>query len=300
MPRSKVSLSTPYRWLSEAWALCRANPALFLVAASAMLLIALLPALLQQVAATVLPRTLFVQVGIYVLFSLLLLPPVTGGFYRLAHGAQRGLPMQPRQLFDVLADGPAARRLVLVNLVFFFLMLLGVLMPVAAIGGAPLADWLRAMASLQPGTKVLPPMPEGVGTLFAGALLVGVLLSTARALAMAQASLSAVSPLRAVADGFRVALSNAGAFLLFYVPVAVLALFGFMALALVAVLIGAVLSLVSSALTYLLIMPVVLVVALAYYAMVFNFFYRAWRDTLAEDPTDATPAPPSDSHEIEV
>ena len=54
----------------------------------------------------------------------------------------------------------------------------------------------------------------------------------------------------------------------------------------VAVLIGAVLSLISPMLTYLLIVPVAVVVGLAYYALAFAFFYSAWRDTLAEGESE--------------
>ena len=160
----------PFRWLADALQLVRAHAGLFLVAASSMLLIALLPALLQSFAASVLPNTLFVQAGIFVLFTVLLLPPVTGGFYRLCDAAQRGQAVRPSQLFEVLADGPASARLVLVNLVFLLLLVLGVFMPVAAIGGAPLAEWMRemmivALAAQQPGgadaaAQALPPMPR--------------------------------------------------------------------------------------------------------------------------------------------
>jgi hypothetical protein len=299
MPPSEPSLSRPYRWLAEALQLCRAHLALFLVAASTMLLIALLPSLLPRIAASVLPGTLAVQVGTYVLFSVLLLPPVTGGFFRLAHDAQRGLPTRPMQIFAVLADGPASARLVLVNLVFLLLLVLGVIMPVAAIGGQPLAEWLRQIMTLAPGAKTFPPMPPGTGPLFGIALLATLLLNTAKELAMAQAALGNRPPLEAVADGFRVALRHSAAFLLFYVPMAILAFLGFMLVALVAVMVGAVLSLVAAPLAYLVIMPVAVAIGLGYYALVFAFFYRAWRDTLAPGD-DATTAPPPAPHGIEL
>lgn len=298
MPPSDPGLARPYRWLAEALQLCRAHLALFLVAASTMLLIALLPALLQRVAATVLPNTLLVQAAIYVLFSVLLLPPVTGGFYRLADAAQRGLTPRPSQLFDVLGDGPASARLVLVNLVFLLLLVLGVIMPVAAIGGAPLAEWLRQVMTLAPDSKTFPPMPPGTGPLFGAALLVTLLINTAKELAMAQAALSARPPLEAVADGFRIALRHAGTLLLFYVPMFLLAVLGFFLMALVAAVVGAVLSLVAQPLAYLVLMPVAVGIGLGYYALVFAFFYRAWRHTLSGDADDLPPIPPP--HGIEV
>ncbi len=298
----------PFRWLADALQLVRAHAGLFLVAASSMLLIALLPALLQSFAASVLPNTLFVQAGIFVLFTVLLLPPVTGGFYRLCDAAQRGQAVRPSQLFEVLADGPASARLVLVNLVFLLLLVLGVFMPVAAIGGAPLAEWMRemmivALAAQQPGgadaaAQALPPMPPGTGLLCSAALVLTLLINTAKELAMAQAALSSRAPLDAVADGVRVALRHAGAFLLFYIPACLMALLGFFALTLAAAIVAAMLGLVSTALAYLVIMLAAVAVVLAYYALVFAFFYRAWHATLAE--SEAPPAPPVATHGIEL
>ena len=297
----------PFRWLADALQLVRAHAGLFLVAASNMLLIALLPALLQSFAASVLPDTLAVQAGIFVLFTVLLLPPVTGGFYRLCDAAQRGQPVRPSQLFEVLRDGPASARLVLVNLVFLLLLVLGVFMPVAAIGGAPLADWMRqmmvaALAAQQPGAAasapVLPPMPPGTGLLFSAALVLTLLINTAKELAMAQAALTARAPLEAVADGVRVAGRHAGAFLLFYIPAVLMALLGFFALTLAAAIVAAVLGLVSSALAYVVVMLAAVAVGLGYYALVFAFFYRAWRATLAEG--EAPPLPPAATHGIEL
>ena len=238
MHKYKVSLGTPYRWLGEGFALCRAHPATFLGAASVMLVVSLLPALLNRLAASLLPDSLAVQGLIYIVFSLLLLPPIVGGFYRLAHATHRGEPVSARDVFAVLGDGPAVRRLVLTNLLFFFLLLLGVVVPVVALGGEELRSFLHALVSLERDATELPAMPEGLAPLLIGAALVGLLINTAKSLAMVQASLVERAPLQATGDGFRVALRNAAAFLLFYLPVAALAFVGFMVFALVAVLVG--------------------------------------------------------------
>ena len=301
MEKPPITLSTPYRWLGEALAMCRQHPAAFMGAASVLLLLGLLPAILQRVAASILPQTLFLQLLVYVLFSLLLLPPIVGGFYRLTHAARQGKAVTMWDLFPILSDGPAARRLVGTNLVFFFLLLLFVVAPVVALGGAELTAFLAALAALQPGATKLPTMPSGLVPLLVGAALVTLVINTAKELALAQASLGDRSPLAATADGFKVALRHAGTFLLFYLPVAALAFLGFMAFALVAVLIGALLSLISPMLTYLLIVPVAVLVGLAYYAVVFAFFYSAWRDTLAEGELDiASAGAQQAAHHIEA
>jgi hypothetical protein len=294
-----LGLGSPYRWLAEALALCRAHISLFLFAAATLLLVSLLPAILDRVAASLLPPTLLVQMVVYALFSLLILPPLTGGFYRLARATHQGRPVQPRQLFEVFEDGSAARRLVQTNLVFFFILLLGVAMPVAAIGGEPLADYLRELTTPAQGAKSLPTMPEGTAALLSGAMLLSLLIFTAKELAMCQASLSERSPMAAVGDGFRIAFSHAASFLLFYLPVAIIAFLGFLAMAMAAVVLGAALSLISPALTYLLIMPVAVAVGLGYFALVYAFFYRAWQDTLGGDAL-APPAEPQASHQIEL
>lgn len=298
MSKVKVTLGTPYRWLGEAFALCRAHPGTFLGAASVMLIVSLLPALLQRLAATFLPNSLFVQGLIYVVFSLLVLPPIVGGFYRIAQATHRGQPVSSRDVFAVLSDGPAMRRLIGTNLVFFFLLITFVLMPVVALGGEKLTAFLHALVSLQPGATQLPTMPEGLAPLLIGATLVAILINTAKALAMVQTSLTGATPLAATGAGFQVALRNVGAFLLFYLPVAALAFIGFMVFALVAVLVGAVLSLVNPLLGYLLVMPVAVLVGLAYYAVAFAFFYNAWRQTLADDASPVLP--PGGEHQIEV
>ena len=299
MEKPPVTFSTPYRWLSEALAMCRQHPAAFMGASSVLLVLGLLPTILQRVAASILPQTLVLQVLVYVLFSMLLLPPIVGGFYRLTHSARLGKPVTMWDLFPILSDGPAARRLVGTNLIFFFLLLALVVAPVVALGGKELTAFMAALAALQPGATKLPTMPSGLAPLLVAAALVTLVINTAKELAMAQASLGDRSPLAATADGFKVALRHAATFLLFYLPVAALAFLGFLAFALVAVLIGAVLSLISPMLTYLLIVPVAVVVGLAYYALVFAFFYSAWRDTLAEGQLETGPAPEA-AHQIEA
>lgn len=56
---------------------------------------------------------------------------------------------------------------------------------------------------------------------------------------------------------------------------------------------------ISPILTYVVIVPVAVAVGLAYYALVFAFFYRAWQDTLGGDAV-APPAEAQASHQIEL
>ena len=78
MEKPPITLSTPYRWLGEALVMCRQHPAAFMGASSVLLVVGLLPTILQRVAASILPQTLILQALVYVLFSMLLLPPIIG------------------------------------------------------------------------------------------------------------------------------------------------------------------------------------------------------------------------------
>jgi hypothetical protein len=302
MRRSPVGLTAPYRWLAGALALGRAHARLFLFASLALLTVVMVSALLQQVVMRVLPSPALLQtlamLAVYVVFILLIKPLLEGGFFRMLQAVGQGRAVGRRELFALFDQPLVARRVIRTNLVFTLALLLGVLMPLAAIGGEPLAAWLQALTQLQPGATVLPPMPEGVGSLLAVAMLVGVLIGTARALALCQASLAERAPLAAAGDGLRVALGQSAAFLLFYLPIAVLAFIGLLMAALLAVLMGAVLGLISPVLANLLILPVGLLIGLAVYSLAFGFFFHAWRDTLADD---AAAAPPADApNQIEL
>lgn len=294
MRRTPLGLSAPFRWLADALALCRAHAALCLFASTALLTVVLLSAMVEQLVATWLPSPALVQtlvlLAVYVFFILLIKPVLEGGFYRLLHAVQQGQPVDRRQLFAVFDEPLAARRLVRTNLVFTLVLLLGVLMPVAAIGGEPLGAWVQAMSKLQPGATSFPPMPPGTGALLAVAMLLSLLVQTARALAMCQASLTARAPVQAAGDGARVTLAQAAAFLLFFLPAAVLAFVALLLVALLAVLLGAVLGLASPILGVIPVLVLGMLAVLAGYAVAFAFFYRAWRETLGDDDAAAPPA----------
>jgi len=125
-------------------------------------------------------------------------------------------------------------------------------------------------------------------------MIVALLIMTAQGLATAEVAVTGRSPLAAAAAGFKLALRNLGTLLLFYLPVAVIAFVGFMILALVAALVGGMLSLASPLLAALVLVPLGMLFVLVLYALMFTFFYHAWRDTLGA----GVAAPPE--HQIAV
>lgn len=283
MTMRTISLGTPYRWLAEAFATCCAHPRTLFGAASLLLVVALLPTLLQLLVEAALQPSEGVRAVIQVLFSiiaLILFPPVIGGFYRIVHALHEGRQANVFELFAVFQDGATTRRLIATNLVFVLVSILLIVGMAFAFGGQELLDFLRTVATLKPGATELPPLPSGLLPLLSAILIVALVLMTAQGLATTQVALSDRLPLPAVGDGFKLALRNIGALLLFYLPVAVIGFIVAMVVVLVAALIGAMLTVVSPVLATLIIAPMTLVLVLVLYALMFTFFYHAWRDTL--------------------
>lgn len=286
-----VSLGTPFRWLAESFALCRANARVMFGAASLLLMVALLPSLAQMLFEAALQPSPSTRVVIQLLFSLIalvLFPPVVGGFYRLVHALHEGREARATDLFALFQDGVAARQLIATNLIFVVVSLVVVAGLAFAIGGQELIEFLKATAALKPGATQLPPLPDGLLAVLSVLMILVLLIMTAQGLATAEVAVTGRSPLAAAGDGFRVALRNLGVFLLFYLPLAVLGFIAFMAIVLVAMLVGAVVSLLSPVLAAVVIAPFSLLIILLVYAMMFTFFYHAWRDTLGNDhPVEA-------------
>lgn len=278
-----VSMGSPFRWLGAAFAMCLAYPRVLFGAASLLLLVALLPTLAQVLTEAAVQPSVGARAAIQTLFSiiaLILFPPVIGGFYRIVHALHEGRPASAFDLFAVFQDAVATRRLIATNLIFVLVSLVLIVGLAFAFGGQELLGFLRALAALTPGATELPPFPNGLLSLLSALLLLALVIVTAQGLATAQVALAGKSPSAATGDGFKVALRNIGALLLFYLPMAVLGFVVVIVFVLVAGLIGAVLSVISPVLAAVLIAPLTLVIVLVFYAVMFTFFYHAWRDTL--------------------
>ena len=291
MTAKKIDLAAPYRWLGEAFGLCRAHPRVLFGAGCLLTLVALLPSLLQMLIEAALqpslPTRLVLQ-ALFLVIGLVLLPPVSGGFYRLLHALHEGRPAMATDVFAVLRDSDAARRLIITNLFFVLLAVTLVVGLALAFGGAALFEYFRAMAALQPGATQLPALPPGLFWLISLLVILALVITTGQQLAAAQSALSTRAPLAAAGDGLRVALRNIGAWLLFYLP---LGLLGFIAMVIVVLVVGLVFTLMSAInpmLAGVLLVPVFVLLMLVMYALMFAFYYLAWRETLGGE---ATPAP---------
>lgn len=298
-----VALGAPFRWLADAVALARANPRPLFGAGAWLLLVALAPTLLQLLAGAAIQTSTAVRTVLQLVFTLtalVVLPPMTGGLYRLVHALREGRGGQAADVFQVFRDSSATRRLVLNNLAFMLVMILLIVGLSFAFGGQELLAYFSTISTLKPGTTQLPPMPDGLLPLIGVLMLLMILINSAKELATMQVALAARDPLTAIGQGFKAAALNFGALLLFFVPVALLGFLVASIFMLVAALLATALAMLHPALAVLLIMPVTLAVGLIAYSMIFLFFYQAWIDMLADGETvaPATTSPPD--HHIEV
>jgi hypothetical protein len=229
------------------------------------------------------------------LLSLLLYPPAVGGYFRVVDALAHGREAAPSMLFAVFGDALAVRRLVLANLLFVSGALLLVSLLAYGLGGEALLQFLREMSALQPGTRQLPALPAGALPMVVALLLLGAALVSAQGLSYAELALGQRPTLAAIAAALRATLRNFGVLLLFYVPVAVLGFLAFMLVALAAVLVGALLSLLSAAFAPVVVLACSLLLALAMYALLFCFYYFAWRELFG---ASAPPPPTAPVHRI--
>lgn len=300
MTVKKVPFTRPYGWLLEAFAAVRGNPRLLLRAAATVLLLASLPTVIEIMAGGAVRDVVAVRVALQLLFlvtALVLLPPVMGGFYRIAHAVREGRPTAPGDILAVFNDGRTARRLMLNNMAFVAMIAVLVLGIAYFFGGEELLAWLRAVSALKPGTTDFPPAPDGLLSLMGVLLLLGLLMNTAKELASAHIALSGRDPLSAIGEAFHATVANFPALLAFFLPVMLVGFIAMVIFAALAGLLATVLTLVHPMLAALALVPLALAVGVLLYALMLLFFYFAWRDTLGNGETGSVPEA---IHQIEI
>ena len=289
MPDSP-GIAAPWRWLLQGVALLRAHPRALLGGAALLVAVALLPSVLVAVATPLLSAGGAQALG--VLASLLLYPPAVGGYLRLMHARQSGAESNGGALFSVFADGPAARRLVIGNLLLVSGFMLVIALLGFALGGEALFEFLRQLSLLKPG-DVLPVLPRGALPFAVTLLLLGVFMLTTQGLAYAELALGTRQPLAAVAAALAAGARHFALLLLFFLPAMFLAFLAFMLVALAAVLLAAVLAVVSAVLGKLVVALCTVALMTALYALLFAWFYFSWRELF-----DMPVAPPEAPHRI--
>ena len=292
MPSRKIRLGAPYRWLVSAFAMLRAHPRPLFRAAILLVGVAILPSLLELLIETALnPSALLRELiqAFFVIVGLLLVPPVSGAVYRMLARLSDNPQTTTLSLSDIYRDGPLAMRLILTNLVFLMITLAVVFGLIAALGGQPLLDYLRAVQAMQQaGALATAPAPTGLAPLLVSLVLAMLLIGTAQQLACAQVALNGRPILAAVVDGLSASLRNVGALLLFYLPIGLLALTALLVLALIAAVFFAALSALSPTLAALLLVPMALLLLTCLYMLLFAFYYQAWLELFGPEGQPAS------------
>lgn len=285
----RVGVAAPWRWLQQGVALLRAHPRALLGGAAMLVAVALLPSVLAALFAPLSPAGAQVVGAIA---SLLLYPPAVGGYLRLIHARQSGEDAVAGALLATFADGPAARRLVIGNLIMVSGFMLVIALLAFGLGGEGLLGYFQQLSQLAPGATP-PPLPAGALPFALALLLLGVYMLAAQGLAFAELALGARPPLPAIGAALGASARHYGVLLLFFVPAMFLAFLGFMLVALAAVLLAAMLAVVSAVLGKLVVALCTVALMVALYALLFAFFYFAWREL------SGAPAPPAPtSHRI--
>lgn len=292
-------------WLRRGINLGRHNPRAVFGGAVLIALAALLPSLLQLLLLKLLSpgaTGMMVVVALSTALSLVLMPPMIGGYLQVIDASEHGRPAQAGGVFAPFRSAPQLRRLI----GFGALMMLAYL----AIAWL-LVMWLcpdfigwytQVMQLSQGGTPVdpnaIPPLPEGLGALLGLGALVGIFLGSVYAIGFGQIALGGQRLGRALGDGVSGALRN-------LLPLLLLALLGFLlmlALLLVTGLLGLALGfaggLLHPALGALLGMAVYMLMLLLMYVVVFGVMYHLWRDVAAADA--GTPPPMTTPGQVEL
>jgi hypothetical protein len=288
--QGSADLAAPWRWLQQGVVLLRAHPRALFGGAAMLVAVALLPSVLAALFTPLLSPG--AAQGLGAIAYLLLYPPAAGGYLRLLHARQEGEESPGGAMFATFADGPAARRLVIGNLLLLSGFMLAVSLLAFGLGGEALLGYLREVSMLKPGAPP-PALPTGALPFAIALLLVGVYMAVTQGLAYAELALGTRQPLAAVGAALRAGARHYGVLLLFFLPAMFLAFLAFMLVALAAVLLAAVLAVVSAALGKLVVALCTVALMTALYAGLFAFFYFAWREL-----SGAPATPPSPPHRI--
>lgn len=287
---AQVGMASPFRWLQHALDVGRRHPSALFGGFAILLGIALLPTGLQlglQLGLGLGPEAMLgVNVAV-MLLSLLLLPPLFGGAFRLLHACETG--QQPSAL-EVLApyrEPQSALRLVLtaVLIALVYVLVLGVLALLP--GGGFFVELVKIAASTPPGAQPdlagLTP-PAGLLLWLLAALFFAIWLGNAYMLAFAQAALGGRGPLLAVAEGLWAALKNLLPLIGVFIVVVLAGFVAALLLALVAGVVLGVLGMISPVLALVVGVPLYLALLLLVYVVMFGYYYHAWREIFGALP----------------
>ena len=295
MQTRSMGPASGWRWLARAVDLGRHNPKALFGAAILLMVVALVPSIVQQLALLALgPDNVQAVLAVGVVATLVMIvvfPLLIAGFLRVIDAAENGRPTRATALFDTFRAGSGRGRIIGTGLLLM-LVYLALLALVLGIAGRDVVAWywevISLMQSATPGTTPdVPPLPDGMGRVAGLLLLVMMVSGGLYAIGFGQVALNGRGAGGALADAVTGTLKNVLPLLVLTVLGLVAILLASIAIALVGGLLMLLGSLVSPALGMALAVPVYLAFMVIMYVVMFGVMYFLWRDVCGPEGTEA-------------
>ena len=284
-----------WRWLARAVDLGRHNPKALFGAAILLMLVALVPSVLQQVAMLLLgvdDAQTAISIGLVTTAAMIIVfPLLIAGFLRVIDAAENGRPTRATALFDTFRAGAGRGRIIGTGLLLM-LVYIALLALVLLLFGREVAAWYWEVLSLvQSATPEnppqMPPLPEGIGRVAGLMLLVMMISGGLYAIGFGQVALGGRNAVGALADAVSGTLKNVLPLLVLTVVGLVALLLASIALALLGGLLMLLGGLVNPMLGVALAVPVYLAFMVIVYVVMFGVMYFIWRDVCGPETTAA-------------
>lgn len=239
--------------------------------------------------------TFWILYALTILGSIVLLPPIMIGWFRLCRAVDSG---QPARALDVLSPyrDPNAWGRALVTALLMLVLCLLVFAVLAAVFWSSFQEFLALVAAQQAatlaGTAIAPQAPP-VG-FFVGYFLFLAIIMVAQfayMVAFAEVSLTPRSPVEAMRNAFAGVGRNALKLLLFMICVGIIAMLAMLVVGLVLALVIAALSMLGKAVMFVGILLIYIPFVLLLYPIMFASTYLVWKSMLGDSAPPPVPAP---------
>jgi len=278
-----------WRWLKHGINLGRHNPKAIFGAVALVALVALIPSLIQvllQYGLKLEAESVLMVVGLTTLASIFIYPLLIGGVLRVIDASENGRPTQATAVFDTFKPGHGAGRLIGFG-VLLTVLYIGAFVAMIAMLGVDFFSWYAQVISMAMQTPAatpadVPAMPDGLGTVMAFGVLVGLFFGGVYTIGFGQVALANRGIGESLADGATGTLKN----VLPIVVAAIIVILGFIAMIIAFALVGMLLALIGAMLhptvALILIAPLYIAFLLVLYVVMFGAMYYMWRDVAGE------------------
>lgn len=300
-----VGMSAPFRWLRKSLDVGRRNPKALFGAIAFVILVIVAMTMVQMVMQTAAQASmtgLMVVMAVMTLVNWVVLPPVMGGLFRVVDATDRGVPVSASDVFNGYGKGHGGKRLILTSLAYS----LAYLAMIALLMLTPIGQFFREYFTIALATPMGgEPDVAALTALFANTSpaiflwlpVLGIVIATwmhAYMLALATAALRDVDVPTAVVAGLLAALRNFLPLLGFLLVFMIAGFFALLLLGLVLGLLLGLLAMASPILVLLVMFPLMLLVLVGVYALMFGFYYHGWREIFGLADDDSAPTSPSE------